>query len=112
MEPRERVWREIVDISLFQPCAEPARVRKAETLFGDARRLRLLNFQERLDPILELRIEQLLMIRFPILLREIDGRCCHRQGDEHHRQEQLRAEAERRRKLLVEGNGLVIWLEN
>jgi hypothetical protein len=46
-----------------------------------------------LDLILELRIEHPLMIRPPIFLGEIDRRGRHGQDDEHHRQEQLRAEA-------------------
>ena len=48
-------------------------------------------------------VEQLLVIRLPILFREIDRRRRHGQDDEHHRQEQLRAEAER---FEIEFNGL------
>src|SRR5205814_7571600 len=53
------------------------------------------------------RVECPLMIRPPILLGKIDRRSRHSEDDEHHRQKQLRAEAQRRGKIIIEAN---CWL--
>lgn len=62
--------------------------------------------------ILESRIERLLMIRAPILLGQVDRGNRYAQDNEHHCQEQLRAETQRRGKAVIQANGLVTWLEN
>src|SRR5664279_4690602 len=111
-ELRQSIPVHVVDLSLFQRGTDSDGAGKCATFFRDGFRLGLLNLQEGLDLILELRVESPLLIRSPILLGEINGPERHAQDDDHHPQEQLRAEAERRRKIVVEGNGLVTWLEN
>ena len=76
---------------------------------GNCSRLGLLNLQEGLDLVLELRVERALMIRAPILLGEIDRRDRHAEDDEHQRKEQLRAEAERRLLVSTHRLGVGPW---
>src|SRR5436305_7397094 len=87
-------------------------MRNDEAFFRDDFRLGLLDLQERLDPALKLDIEHPLLVRPPIFLSEIDSCSRHGENHEHHREEQLRAEAERSRKTVLGDNSLVTWLEN
>src|ERR1041385_6438742 len=65
----ERVLIQVINVAFLQRGPESHRMRKRQAFFGDRLRLSGLDFQERLNAILKLRVEQLLLVTPPIFLR-------------------------------------------